>query len=305
MMVELMDKVLACPSCGASAWKDETTGEEVRCLSCGETVPVVSGVPVLVRDWRAISDRLDAARAENPAWYVAEQSSVAASPWRHHLAKRRRYVGRVLGQFLARRRWEKVPRLLDLGCGDGTNLDLLRPFAEHLYACDYNAVRLVRARARDPGAMVFLADTLDHPGIAGTFDVIFFNHVLEHIVDDEKALAGVRRLLAPGGLLILGVPNEGAWWWQLAYRLQPEILKSSDHVHFYTASIIRSKLVRQGFCVSDVARLGWGPPHWGWDGRIRGYKLVDDVFEVFGRLFLRGQCSSLYLLATADDGVPP
>ena len=71
-------------------------------------------------------------------------------------------------------------------------------------------------------------------------DVVFLNHVLEHVPDDEGALRSVRRVLRPGGLLILGVPNEGCGWWQLAYRLQPKSRAQSDHVHFYVISAWRS-----------------------------------------------------------------
>ncbi len=128
--------------------------------------------------------------------------------------------------------------------------------------------------------------------------IIFFNHVLEHIREDVKALAATLRLLKPGGLLILGTPNEGAWWWQLAYKLLPEMLEASDHVHFYTAREVVQKLQRAGFQIRQVKHLGWGPPHWSWDGRIRKHKWVDDGFEWVGKIFLPTQASSLYVLAS-------
>ena len=79
-----------------------------------------------------------------------------------------------------------------------------------------------------------MADICDYPAEDDCFDVIFFNHVLEHIPDDVAALREVRRILKPGGLLVLGVPNEGAAFWQLAYRLQPKTMvkqRSSTFLH--------------------------------------------------------------------------
>jgi SAM-dependent methyltransferase len=221
----------------------------------------------------------------------------SSSPWRHHLRKRRRYVEGVLASTLAARGQARFGRLLDLGCGDGNNLHWLATYAERLYGSDYNAVRLARARARVPAATLFLADILDYPAADGAFDCVFFNHVLEHIADDVRALASVRRILAPDGLLVLGVPNEGCWWWQLAYRRAPETLATTDHVHFYTADTVTARLREGGFAVTAVEHLGWGPPDWQWDGRLRGYKLLDDVFEWFGRRLLPQQASSLYLIA--------
>jgi SAM-dependent methyltransferase len=39
-----------------------------------------------------------------------------------------------------------------------------------------------------------------------TFDVVFCNHVLEHVTDDIKCMSELRRVLTPGGLAIMQVP---------------------------------------------------------------------------------------------------
>lgn len=255
---------------------------------------------MLVRDAADHERRLVEARAQNPTWYIAEQPLADTSPWRHHLAKRRRYVETALMRGLEQRGARRANRLLDLGCGDGTNLIWLERFGEAIYGSDYNMLRLERARRRCPMATLFLADLLDYPAKDGAFDVIFFNHVIEHIKDDVAALRAVRRLLAPGGLLVLGTPNEGAWWWQMAYRRDPTSLASTDHVHFYTADSIAARMREAGLQVTETHHLGWGPPDWYWDGRLRGYKFLDDLFEAIGRVALPRQASSLYLLATRD-----
>ncbi|HVP29450.1 MAG TPA: class I SAM-dependent methyltransferase [Myxococcota bacterium] len=268
------------------------------CGACGARPAERDGVALLVRDPEKHEADLEAARRANPGWYVEQQPAVEASPWRHHLAKRRRYVESVLARALAARPDARASRLLDLGCGDGTNLPWLAPFAERLYGSDYNLLRLLRARGRAPEATLFLADLLDQPVPDGFFDAIFFNHVIEHVPDDAGALREVHRILAPGGLLVLGTPNEGAWWWQLAYRRAPEVRATTDHVHFYTADTIGRRLREAGFELLEVEHLGWGPPDWGWDARLRGRKWVDDWFERIGRLVIPRQASSLYLVAT-------
>lgn len=52
------------------------------------------------------------------------------------------------------------------------------------------------------------ADLTDLPFVEATFDMIICNHVLEHIQEDEKAMAEIFRVLKPGGMAILQVPYE-------------------------------------------------------------------------------------------------
>ena len=49
-------------------------------------------------------------------------------------------------------------------------------------------------------------DLTDVPLEAGSYDVVYASHVLEHIPDDRAAIAEIRRLLAPGGFAVLPVP---------------------------------------------------------------------------------------------------
>lgn len=253
---------------------------------------------MLIADASGHESQLEQARATNPAWYVEEQSAGEMSPWRHNLRKRQAYVEARLVEYLTGRGETKADALLDLGCGDGTNLVWLARYGERLYGSDYNMIRLARARARGTGATLFLADILDYPVLDAFFDVVFFNHVIEHIPDDCGAVATVFRVLKPGGLLILGTPNEGSWWWQIAYRRAPEIRASTDHVHFYTAETIGARMQTAGFNILDVEHLGWGPPDFKWDMHLRQHKLLNDLFDAVGRVLLPKQASSLYLVAS-------
>jgi len=49
-------------------------------------------------------------------------------------------------------------------------------------------------------------DLLDIPYPTGSFDVVIANHVLEHVADDTRALAEIRRVLKQGGVAILQTP---------------------------------------------------------------------------------------------------
>ncbi len=52
------------------------------------------------------------------------------------------------------------------------------------------------------------ADILDLPFNDNQFDIVFCNHVLEHIEDDSKAMKELFRVMKPGGMGIFQVPQE-------------------------------------------------------------------------------------------------
>lgn len=283
-----------CPSCHAGL-PNILDGGACQCDNCNFVIPEVNGIPLLVKDREVVEQRIEEAKsAGRAAWYEETQDVQWQGPYRHHLQKRKRYVERILESY--KRQCGHPLVGLDLGCGDGANTRWLTSHFSRIYASDYNLIRLIRTAQHSPRAHVFMADITDYPTLDNSFDVIFFNHVLEHIPDDEGALREAYRILKPGGLLILGVPNEGALFWQLAYRLQPGSLATSDHLHFYTAKSLSKKTSEAGFYVQDIHPIGWGLPHWRLDSAVRGWKWVDDLFEWGGRALIPSQATSLYLL---------
>ena len=286
-MTTVTETPFRCPQCRGRLEGD-------RCAN-GHEIAFDHGIPVLLRDPGAIDRLIDEARAAGKAaWYESDQQTKLQGPYRHHLKRRRDYVESVLRAFAQERPGERS--LLDLGCGDGAHLQWLANHATDLYGSDYNLIRLRRAHDAMPDAQLAAADVTDYAAADGSFDVIYFNHVIEHIPDDELALREIHRILAPGGIVVLGTPNEGAAFWKLAYRLQPETWETTDHVQFYTAGSLTEKCRAAGFQIRHVKPIGWGLPHWSWDERVRGTKRVDDAFERVGRKWLPSQAPRLYVV---------
>lgn len=103
-------------------------------------------------------------------------------------------------------------RYLDVGCGFG---GFLVAFAEHGYdvtgvEIDPVRVELSRANCRDLGkGEVIEGSILDDALIdrLGRFDVITCNDVIEHVLDVPKTIHHMVKLLNPGGVLLLEIPN--------------------------------------------------------------------------------------------------
>lgn len=99
---------------------------------------------------------------------------------------------------------------LDVGCGAGANLEVLQRHCRRVVGVDLSgwAVRWCR---RHRGEGVLQADLERLPFADCAFDLVTCMDVLEH-VDDAVAVAEARRVLRPGGWLVLSVPAHRVLW---------------------------------------------------------------------------------------------
>jgi SAM-dependent methyltransferase len=101
-------------------------------------------------------------------------------------------------------------RVLDFGCGSGYGSDQIAQTANHVTAVDVAADAVAYAREQFPrNNLKFLtidpSEALPFPD--GSFDVILSFQVFEHVTDTSHYLSEVRRVLAPGGQLVLITPD--------------------------------------------------------------------------------------------------
>lgn len=206
--------------------------------------------------------------AGNP-WYTDDQFlNQLTNPAGGHVVRGRWVVFEAaIKDWVSRTKLKgSVVRVLDLGCGDGINLLALRQICENLgldfqlFGADYSTLRLRRAERLNVDGL-FLGSVSNLPLSNESLDIILCNHVIEHVVDDTKALSEIYRVLTPEGLAMIGVPNEGCFVAQLRNNvIQPSIKRSTDHVQFYTAKTLLRKLNSAGFNLVTLRREGFFTP---------------------------------------------
>ena len=99
--------------------------------------------------------------------------------------------------------------MLDAGCGTGLNLRHLPPGSVGL---DLNPRHLELVEGRLPHHPVVLGDVEAMPFGDGEFGTVVCTEVLEHVPAPARALAEIRRVLIPGGVLIGSVPARSPIW---------------------------------------------------------------------------------------------
>ncbi|HTN26064.1 MAG TPA: class I SAM-dependent methyltransferase [Solirubrobacteraceae bacterium] len=147
--------------------------------------------------------------------------------------------------------------VLDLGCGAGEFSAELAAAGATPVAVDVAAEALRRARERLPGLDARRwADGRPLPLDDNSVDAVWAGEVIEHVADVAPWLSEVRRVLRPGGALLLTTPDHGRRT-LLALALSPRRFAAhfeprADHVRFFSRRTLGALLDDLGF---DVAEL--------------------------------------------------
>ncbi len=152
------------------------------------------------------------------------------------------YAGRrrILASFIediCRRVTDRRPRILDVGCGTGANLLMLSQYgdAEGVDVSE-DALAFCRERGLDK-VKLGAAEALPYDD--ATFDLVTALDVVEHLDDDLAGLREMRRVLRPGGRVLLFVPTFMFLW-----GLQDDV---SNHRRRYRLPELRRVLEQAGF----------------------------------------------------------
>ena len=137
---------------------------------------------------------------------VAVEAVVEATHWW--------FVGRrrLFSHMIKRCDLAAGAEILDVGTGTGANLRMLRDMGfVHVMGIDSSPEAARYCQQKGLGS-VQLADVCALPFPDGRFDFIMATDVIEHVDEDDKALNELRRVLKPGGKILLTVPTFHSLW---------------------------------------------------------------------------------------------
>lgn len=153
----------------------------------------------------------------------------------------------ILERYLAP--YEGKPKLLDVGCGEGFALAYFRQREWSVKGIDFSSAGV---KSKNPGCM----DVLETGDIFSlllaeiqsgkSYDVVWLQNVLEHVIDPLALLGSLRSLVSPGGLAVVTVPNDCSITQQAALKnhhidsafwvVPPDHLSYFDHCSLESAA---------------------------------------------------------------------
>jgi SAM-dependent methyltransferase len=144
---------------------------------------------------------------------------------------------RVIAELIGRLELPPEAEILDAGCGSGRNMVELARLGS-VTGVEIADASVARARERAIGDVVQCSIT-ELPFPDGHFDLTVCLDVIEHIEDQQRALAELHRVARPGGRLVVTVPAY-SWLWS-----EHDVI--NHHERRYTAKTLTGPAAQAGW----------------------------------------------------------
>lgn len=198
----------------------------------------------------------------------------------HHRTQAGRHLlAQVVDRILRRGGARSGATVLEVGCAAGTQtIELLERGYSQAWGVDINFSVLANAKenARERGVddhHFLVGDAYCLPLSEASCDLAFSVGVMEHLPDLAAALSEQRRVLRPGGWIVMAVPNTYCPWWVTGKRWRAWI---SGKDHFAMPGVFRTFTPAQGIdslSAAGLSEVGWEaadlvvpqcPDSWAW-----------------------------------------
>ena len=170
-----------------------------------------------------------------------------------------------LGNLLERMRIEKyaqIGKVLDVGCGRGLFLDIMRRGGWHVAGSELNKETASYAE-NVYGLKVYTGNIAEHFLAPESFQVINIRGVLEHLKEPDAMLSEAHRLLKKGGLLVILVPDIRSFEFKLG-RENWFHLDLPYHLFQFTEEGLIRLLKKKGFKLRRIKRFHLEYSLFGW-----------------------------------------
>lgn len=163
-------------------------------------------------------------------------------------------------------------KILDLGCGTGDTLILLKKLGWDVYGMDMdeNAITTAKKRRLNNLKLGTYNSLDEYPD--NFFDAIRLYHVIEHLDNPSLCLSLIRKKLRRGGELIMGTPNMESLVSKI-FKFYWYNLDSPRHLFIFSPCTLRKLAERNGFSVKKIEFCSAG----GIAGSIQ--YLLSDIFN--------------------------
>ncbi len=155
-------------------------------------------------------------------------------------------------------------RVMDVGCGSGDTLTLLKSVGWDVYGLDIDtlAIKIAHKRGLKNVSIGSYEDLKKYPD--NSFDAIRLYHVIEHLDDPELCLHLAYKKLKRGGEIILGTPNASSLVARI-FRQYWYNLDAPRHLHLFSPKTLTTLAARAKFRHTHIEFASAG----GWIGSVQ------------------------------------
>jgi 2-polyprenyl-3-methyl-5-hydroxy-6-metoxy-1,4-benzoquinol methylase len=140
-------------------------------------------------------------------------------------------------------------RLLDVGCGNGRFIQEMKTCGWEVEGVDFDPKAIDKMRKQ--GLTVYAGDLRDIAYAQDTFDAITLSHVIEHLFNPIEILTECKRILRPGGQLVVVTPNINSWG-QRRFKRHWRGLEPPRHLFLFSPRTLETIANKAGFDVQQV-----------------------------------------------------
>jgi 2-polyprenyl-3-methyl-5-hydroxy-6-metoxy-1,4-benzoquinol methylase len=230
----------SCPTCGSVEARPELDKDHMRLVRCGPC------------DLVYVSPTFDESHYQEVYASQEYQDIVRDLGIKSHDYRVERF-GKERVELMARHLAVPRPRYLDVGCSTGFVVEAARDAGWDAVGIDLNpsAVEFGRDRGLDLQTVALENGGFDD----ASFDAVSLFDVLEHLIAPAETLRACARLLRPGGIVFMYVPN-----YDSASRLlmgkAAHFIWPTHHLNYYTPSTVQDLLAREGLDTAYLATEG-------------------------------------------------
>lgn len=139
---------------------------------------------------------------------------------------------------------KKPKKVLDVGCGDGyflMHLEKVLGKKSELHGVDYSPYKIRKAKQLPFKFKQANIEEVGLPYEEATFDLVYAAELIEHLVNPDYFIEECRRVLKPGGYLVISTPNSHAWYNRVLFFLgiQPIFYELSTKSPLIGAGLLR------------------------------------------------------------------
>lgn len=149
------------------------------------------------------------------------------------------------------KKYKPAGKILDVGCANGLLMTVLKDSGYEVFGIEPNSKAFEQAQHKFKNRVFngMLKEYIRKH--TSKYDVIIYNHVMEHIPDINKEIHCIKQILRPGGIIIIGVPNTNNVVFKLRKKYWESLLPL-EHIWHFSDIYLKNYLTQKGFTILDL-----------------------------------------------------